>query len=53
MRSDFFAAMLQEVEAGFNLGDCFSYALASVLGECLLYKGDKFRSADLVAAHTP
>jgi ribonuclease VapC len=28
--------------AGLNYGDCFSYALASVLGEPLLYKGDDF-----------
>lgn len=28
--------------AGLNYGDCFSYALATVLGEPLLYKGDDF-----------
>ena len=33
--------------AGLNYGDCFSYALASVLGEPLLYKGDDFVHADL------
>jgi len=38
-------------KAGLNFGDCFSYALASVLGESLLDKGDDFRSTDLVAAH--
>lgn len=29
-------------QAGLNYGDCFSYALATVLGEPLLYKGDDF-----------
>jgi len=33
--------------AGLNYGDCFSYALASVLGEPLLYKGDDFVHTDL------
>lgn len=33
--------------AGLNYGDCFSYALATVLGEPLLYKGDDFRHTDL------
>ena len=28
--------------ASLNLGDCFSYALAAVSGEPLLYKGDDF-----------
>src|SRR5947207_1395332 len=28
--------------AGLNYGDCFSYALARVLGEPLLFKGDDF-----------
>ena len=36
--------------AGLNFGDCFSYALASVTGEPLLYKGDDFRKTDVVAA---
>jgi ribonuclease VapC len=40
-------------KAGLNFGDGFSYALASVLGESLLYKGDDFRSTDLAAAHLP
>ena len=34
--------------AGLNFGDCFSYALASVLGEPLLFKGDDFRKTDLI-----
>ena len=33
--------------AGLNYGDCFSYALATVLGEPLLYKGDDFRHTDI------
>ena len=36
--------------AGLNLGDCFSYALARVLGEPLLYKGEDFVLTDVVAA---
>ena len=35
--------------AGLNYGDCFSYALATVLGEPLLYKGDDFRHTDITA----
>lgn len=34
--------------AGLNYGDCFSYALATVLGEPLLYKGDDFRHTDVI-----
>ena len=33
--------------AGLNYGDCFSYALATVLGEPLLYKGDDFPHTDI------
>ena len=33
--------------AGLNYGDCFSYALANVLGEPLLYKGADFSHTDL------
>jgi len=33
--------------AGLNFGDCFAYALASVLGEPLLCKGDNFMHTDL------
>jgi ribonuclease VapC len=36
--------------AGLNLGDCFSYALAKVSGEPLLFKGNDFRKTDIVAA---
>jgi len=38
--------------AGLNFGDCFAYALARVLGEPLLYKGDDFLQTD-VAAFVP
>lgn len=33
--------------AGLNLGDCFSYALAAVTGEALLFKGADFVETDL------
>jgi ribonuclease VapC len=33
--------------AGLNYGDCFAYALAMVLGEPLLYKGEDFRQTDV------
>jgi len=36
--------------AGLNFGDCFAYALASVTGEPLLYKGDDFAKTDIAAA---
>lgn len=36
--------------AGLNFGDCFAYALASVTGERLLYKGDDFAKTDIAAA---
>jgi ribonuclease VapC len=34
--------------AGLNFGDCFSYALASVLGEPLLFKAEDFARTDAV-----
>lgn len=34
--------------AGLNYGDCFAYALANVLGEPLLYKGDDFGQTDVI-----
>ena len=34
--------------AGLNYGDCFSYALAMLTGEPLLFKGDDFVHTDLV-----
>lgn len=36
--------------AGLNLGDCFSYALAKVSGEPLLFKGNDFRKTDIIPA---
>src|SRR5947207_1335542 len=33
--------------AGLNYGDCFAYALATVLEEPLLYKGDDFGKTDV------
>jgi len=33
--------------AALNFGDCFSYALARVLGEPLLFKGDDFSQTDI------
>lgn len=35
--------------AGLNYGDCFSYALAKVLGTSLLYKGSDFAQTDIAA----
>jgi ribonuclease VapC len=40
-------------KAGLNFGDCFSYALASVRGESLLYKGADFAHTDVSAAQSP
>ena len=36
--------------AGLNLGDCFSYALASTLGAPLLFKGRDFAQTDIGGA---
>jgi ribonuclease VapC len=36
--------------AGLNFGDCFSYALAKVSGEPLLFKGSDFQKTDVAAA---
>ena len=36
--------------ANLNFGDCFSYALAKVSGEPLLFKGQDFRKTDIPAA---
>lgn len=36
--------------AGLNYGDCFSYALAVLSGEPLLYKGNDFSQTDIRAA---
>jgi ribonuclease VapC len=39
--------------AGLNYGDCFSYALATVLGEPLLYKGEDFGKTDVASSIPP
>jgi ribonuclease VapC len=36
--------------AGLNFGDCFSYALAKVTGEPLLFKGEDFQHTDIASA---
>jgi ribonuclease VapC len=36
--------------AGLNYGDCFSYALAKVKGEPLLFKGEDFPHTDIAVA---
>jgi len=36
--------------AGLNYGDCFSYALARVTGEPLLFKGEDFAKTDVARA---
>ncbi len=36
--------------AGLNFGDCFSYALAMVRGEPLLFKGSDFSQTDVPSA---
>jgi ribonuclease VapC len=35
--------------AGLNFGDCFAYALATLLGEPLLFKGEDFARTDVAA----
>ena len=40
-------------QARLNYGDCFSYALAKVTGEPLLFKGDDFTHTDLTPAWSP
>jgi ribonuclease VapC len=37
-------------QAGLNLGDCASYALAAVLNRPLLFKGDDFTKTDIAEA---
>lgn len=39
--------------AGLNFGDCFAYALATVRGEPLLYKGEDFSKTDVTAFVPP
>lgn len=38
--------------AALNYGDCFAYALSTVRGEPLLYKGDDFAKTDIQRAVT-
>lgn len=40
-------------KAGLNFGDCFSYALAKVSGEPLLFKGADFGLTDLALVMPP
>ena len=35
--------------AGLNFGDCFAYALAKVMAEPLLFKGEDFRKTDVAS----
>lgn len=37
-------------KAALNFGDCFAYALATVMGEPLLFKGVDFRHTDVLVA---
>jgi len=39
--------------ARLNFGDCFTYALAKVTGEPLLFTGDDFTHTDVTPAFTP
>ena len=39
--------------AALNFGDCFSYALATVLGEPLLFKGEDFARTDVARVEIP
>jgi ribonuclease VapC len=39
--------------AGLNFGDCFAYALARVLGEPLLFKGEDFARTDVARVEMP
>jgi ribonuclease VapC len=40
-------------EGALNFGDCFSYALAQVLGEPLLFKGEDFSRTDVARWQVP
>lgn len=39
--------------AGLNFGDCFSYGLARISGQPLLFKGDDFRHTDITSVALP
>jgi ribonuclease VapC len=45
--ADAFRRFGKRTPVGLNLGDCFAYALASELGDGLLYKGDDFPKTDI------
>jgi len=36
--------------AALNFGDCFAYALAKIIGEPLLFKGEDFKKTDILSA---
>jgi ribonuclease VapC len=38
-------------KANLNVGDCLSYAVASVAGDSLLFVGEDFRRTDIESAH--
>jgi ribonuclease VapC len=40
-------------QAALNVGDCFSFALAQVLGEPLLFKGEDFSRTDVARWQVP
>lgn len=40
-------------KAGFNLGDCFAYALAKEMDEPLLFKGKDFFHTEVESAEVP
>ena len=42
-----------ESPAQLNFGDCFSYALAKVTGQPLLFKGEDFTHTDIEPAYLP
>ena len=39
--------------AGLNFGDCFSYGLARISGQPLLFKGEDFRHTDIASVTLP
>ncbi|MGV0743912.1 type II toxin-antitoxin system VapC family toxin [Mycolicibacterium sp. XJ870] len=39
--------------AGLNYGDCFTYGLAKISGEPVLFKGEDFRHTDVTAVALP
>lgn len=39
--------------AGLNYGDCFSYGLAKISGQPLLFKGEDFQHTDIATVALP